>query len=100
MEKLKNIHSYEIIVENFLTPFKITAYRISKDLKIPHTRISEITIGNRRITANTALRLSNYFGNSAKFWHGLKDNFDIKEENDTKATKLKSIKRFTEKNIA
>lgn len=94
MEKLKNIHPGEILLENFLIPLKITAYRLAKDLKIPQTRISEITKGNRRITADTALRLSLYFGNSAKFWLGLQDDFDIEEETQNKAAELQSIKRF------
>jgi addiction module HigA family antidote len=94
MKKLKNIHPGEILLEEFLIPLAITAYRLSKDLKIPQTRISEITKGNRRITANTALRLSHYFGNSAKFWLGLQDDFDIEEEQENKAQELQSIKRF------
>jgi len=75
----------------------ITAYRLSKDLDIPQTRISEILKGNRRITADTALRLSKYFGNSAKFWLGLQDDFDIEEESILKGTILKSIKPLKEK---
>jgi antitoxin HigA-1 len=55
----------------------ITAYRLSKDIDIPQTRVSEIIKGNRRITADTALRLSRYFGNSAKFWLGLQDDYDL-----------------------
>lgn len=100
MEKLKNIHPGEILLEEFLIPLEISAYRLSKDLKIPQTRISEITKGNRRITADTALRLSQYFGNSAKFWLGLQDDFDIEEENEIKSTEIKSIKRFLDKNVA
>jgi addiction module HigA family antidote len=94
MEKLKNIHPGEILLEEFLVPLEISAYRLAKDLKIPQTRISEITKGNRRITADTALRLSRYFGNSAKFWLGLQDDFDIEEEKQNKAEELQSIKRF------
>lgn len=94
MEKLKNIHPGEILLEEFLIPLQISAYRLAKDLKIPQTRISEITKGNRRITADTALRLSLYFGNSAKFWLGLQDDFDIEEERENKAEELQSIKRF------
>ena len=94
MEKLKNTHPGEILVEKFLFPLQITAYRLSKDLKIPQTRISEIIKGNRRITADTALRLSQYFGNSAKFWLGLQDDFDIEEEKESKVQELLSIKRF------
>ncbi|MFV5690789.1 HigA family addiction module antitoxin [Flavobacterium sp. LT1R49] len=100
MEKLKNIHPGEILLEEFLIPLEITAYRLSKDLKIPQTRISEITKGNRRITADTALRLSQYFGNSAKFWLGLQDDFDIEEEQEHKAKELQSIKRFDTQKIA
>lgn len=100
MEKLKNIHPGEILLEEFLVPLEITAYRLSKDLKIPQTRISEITKGNRRITADTALRLSHYFGNSAKFWLGLQDDFDIEEEQGSKALELQSIKRFDNQKTA
>ena len=81
MAKLKNIHPGEILFEEFLQPLGISAYKLAKDLEIPQTRISEIIKGNRRITADTALRLSKYFGNSAKFWLGLQDDFDIEEEN-------------------
>jgi addiction module HigA family antidote len=94
MEKLKNIHPGEILSEEFLIPLNITQYRLSKDLKIPQTRISEIIKGNRRITADTALRLSHYFGNSAKFWLGLQDDFDIEEEESNKSQELKSIKPY------
>jgi len=80
MEKLANIHPGEVLLEEFLLPMEITAYRLSKDLEIPQTRISQILKGKRRITADTALRLSSYFGNSAKFWLGLQDDYDIEEE--------------------
>ena len=93
MEKLKNIHPGEILLEEFLIPLSISAYRLSKDIGIPQTRISEIIKGNRRITADTALRLSRYFGNSAKFWLGLQDDFDIEEEEIQKKTELNSIRQ-------
>ena len=100
MRKLANIHPGEILNYEFLEPLKITAYRISKDLKIPQTRISEIIKGNRRITADTALRLSKYFGNSAKFWLGIQDDYDIEEGKKMKETELNKIKRFESKNVA
>ncbi|MDP1795694.1 MAG: HigA family addiction module antitoxin [Daejeonella sp.] len=93
MEKLKNIHPGEILLEEFLIPLSISAYRLSKDIGIPQTRISEITKGNRRITADTALRLSRYFGNSAKFWLGLQDDYDIEEEETQKKTELSAIRQ-------
>ncbi len=94
MAKLKNIHPGEVLMEEFLIPLKISAYKLSKDIDIPQTRISEIVKGNRRITADTALRLSKYFGNSAKFWLGLQNDFDIEEEKNAKAAQLNSIKSF------
>ena len=70
MAKLKNIHPGEILQEEFLIPLKISAYKLARDIGIPQTRISKIIKSNRRITADTALRLSKYFGNSPKFWLG------------------------------
>jgi len=92
MEKLKNIHPGEILKEEFLIPLEISAYKLSKDLEIPQTRVSKIIKGERRITANTALRLSSYFGNSAKFWLGLQDDFDIEEENSNQTIVLDRIR--------
>lgn len=97
MPRLNNIHPGEILLEEFLVPLQISAYKLSKDIEIPQTRISEIIKGNRRITADTALRLSRYFGNSAKFWLGLQDDFDIEEELLSKGDSLKSIKSFGSK---
>ncbi len=94
MKKLRNIHPGEILLEEFLIPLRISAYKLSKDTDIPQTRISAIIKGNRRITADTALRLSKYFGNSAKFWLGLQDDFDIEEENNLLKNKLNSIRQF------
>ena len=93
MEKLNNIHPGEILNEEFLIPMNISAYKLSKDLEIPQTRISQIIKGNRRITADTALRLSNYFGNSPKFWMGLQDDYDLEETLFNKTEIFKSIKR-------
>jgi len=100
MEKLANVHPGEILNYEFLEPFEITAYRLSKDLKIPQTRISEIIKGNRRITADTALRLSKYFGNSAKFWLGIQDDYDIEEEKENKRAELNEIIKYADKNVA
>ena len=94
MKKLKNIHPGEVLNEEFLIPLGISAYRLSKDTGIPQTRISAIIKGNRRVTADTALRLSRYFGNSAKFWLGLQDDFDIEEGNVQLKNKLNSIVQY------
>ena len=95
MKRLRNIHPGEILQEEFLIPLGISAYRLSKDTQIPQTRISAIIKGNRRITADTALRFSKYFGNSAKFWLGLQDDFDIEVENQALKTALAAIPRFS-----
>jgi len=97
MDKLKNIHPGEILLEEFLLPLGISAYKLSKDIGIPQTRTSEILKGNRRITADTALRLSRYFGNSAKFWLGIQDDYDIEEGELQKKLELNSIKQYTVK---
>ena len=95
MEKLKNIHPGEILLEEFLIPLKVTAYRLAKETFLPQTRISEIIKGNRSITADTALRLSKYFGNSANFWLGLQNDFDIEKEITQKGAELKLIKKYS-----
>ncbi len=94
MKKLRNIHPGEILQEEFLLPLGLSAYKLSKDVGIPQTRVSEIIKGNRRITADTALRLSKYFGNSAKFWLGLQDDFDIEEEEQLKSKELGLIVHY------
>ena len=95
MAKLKNIHPGEVLKEEFLKELNISAYRLAKDTGIPQTRISEIVKGNRRITADTALRLSQYFGNTPKFWLGLQADFDIEEEKNAHLAELNQIKHYS-----
>lgn len=97
MKKLPNIHPGTVLAEEFLVPMGISAYRLAKDIGIPQTRVSQIVKGARRVTADTALRLSKYFGNSAKFWLGLQDDFDIEEELEVKAKELAGIPMATTK---
>jgi antitoxin HigA-1 len=92
MEKLENIHPGEILLEEFLKPMEISAYRLAKETFIPQTRISEIIKGNRRITADTALRFAKFFGTSAKFWLGLQDDYDLEEEKIVNEKELNEIK--------
>jgi addiction module HigA family antidote len=91
MEKLKNIHPGEILQAEFLKPMGISAYRLAKETFIPQTRVSEIIKGNRRITADTALRLAKFLGTSAKFWLGLQDDFDLEEEKESKEKEINDI---------
>ena len=91
MSKLKNIHPGEILEEEFLKPMGITAYKLSLAIGVPQTRTSQILKARRRITADTALRLSKYFGTSSKFWLGLQNDFDIEEEKINIKTELERI---------
>jgi antitoxin HigA-1 len=93
MKKLPNIHPGEVLLEEFLNPLEISAYKLAKDTDMPQTRISQIIKGRRRITADTALRLASYFGTTAKFWLGLQDDYDIEEEQESKKEILKQIKK-------
>lgn len=95
MAKLKNIHPGEILIEEFLKPLEISAYRLSKEIGIPQSRTSQIIKGKRRITADTALRLSKFFGNSAKFWLGLQNDFDIEEGTHNLKNELSKIESVT-----
>lgn len=94
MEKLKNISPGEVLLEEFLIPLELSQYRLSLEIGVPQTRISRIIKGKRRITADTAVRLSALFGNSAKFWLGLQDDFDIENEMSEKKEVLAKIDRI------
>ncbi|NMC39889.1 MAG: HigA family addiction module antidote protein [Bacteroidales bacterium] len=96
MGKLSNIHPGAILLEEFLRPLNISAYKLSKDIGIPQTRTSAIINGKRSITADTALRLSHYFGNSPKFWLGLQNDYDLEEERKIKSQDFKKIKKIKE----
>lgn len=93
-KKLPNIHPGEILNEEFLKPMNLSAYRLSKETFLPQTRISQIIKGKRRITADTALRLSKFFGTSAKFWLGLQDDFDLEELLRTHEKELNQINQY------
>ncbi|WP_066759384.1 HigA family addiction module antitoxin [Crocinitomix algicola] len=96
MAKLENIHPGEILKEEFLLPLGISAYKLAKETFMPQTRISEILKGRRRITADTALRLSKFFGTSPKFWLGLQDDYDLEEEQFEVQKELEQIKPNSE----
>ncbi len=91
MERIPTITPGEILLEEFLIPLNITAYRLAKDTNVPATRVSQILKGNRKITADTALRLSKYFGNSADFWLGIQDEYDLRKERERIAYELEKI---------
>lgn len=96
MKRLSSIHPGEILDKEFLLPLNITAYRLSREIKIPQTRILEIIKGKRRIAADTALKRAKYFGNSPQFWLSLQNDYDLEEETNILRTELKKIHSFNE----
>ena len=81
-ELLPPIHPGEILLEEFLEPMDISQYRLAKDIGVPPRRINEIVKGKRGISADTALRLSRYFGTSERFWMNLQSRYDLEVEKD------------------
>ena len=79
MKKIANIHPGEILQEEFLIPMRISAYRLSKSIGVQQTRISLIIKGQRGITADTAMRLSKYFGTTPEFWMNLQREYDLRK---------------------
>ena len=92
--RIPEIHPGEILEEEFLKPMDISAYRLAKETKIPATRISQIIKGKRRITADTALRLGKFFGNSADFWMGIQIEYDLRKEKAKIEYVLEEIKEY------
>lgn len=89
MKKLKPIHPGEILLEEFLKPMGISQYRLARDMSVPPRRINEIVQGKRGITADTALRLSRFFGLSERYWINLQAWFDLETEKDRLGHRLK-----------
>lgn len=76
MRDFPPIHPGEILLEEFLQPLNISQYRLAKDINVPAMRINKICRQQRGISADTALRLSRYFGNSVQFWMGIQTQYD------------------------
>ena len=95
MKKIEPIHPGEILLEEFLIPMEISQYRLAQDISVPARRINEIVLGKRAITADTALRLSEYFGLSEKFWLNLQVRYNLEVEKDKLKDRLKrEVKRL------
>lgn len=82
MKRLPPVHPGEILLEEFLAPLAISQHRLAKDISMPLRQISEIVHGKRAITADTALRLAKYFGNTKRFWLNLQTQYDLDVERD------------------
>jgi len=82
------IHPGEILLEEFLKPMELSQNRLAMDIHVPARRINEIVHGKRRITADTALRLGRFFGNSPQFWLGLQMDYDLDVAEDSLKNRL------------
>jgi addiction module HigA family antidote len=87
-EKLKPIHPGEVLLEEFLKPMGLSQSRLALDVSVHPRRINEIVLGKRSITADTALRLARYFGNSPQFWLGLQMDYDLDVTEDLLGNRL------------
>lgn len=87
-KKLKPVHPGEILMEEFLEPMGISQYRLAREIGVPPRRINEIAHGVRAITADTALRLSRFFGLSERFWMNLQARFDLETAKDRLGKRL------------
>ena len=87
---LTPVHPGEILLEEFLEPMGISQYRLAKDISVPPRRINEIVHGKRSVTADTALRLSRYFGTSERFWLNLQTGYDLDIERDRLGDRLEA----------
>jgi len=88
MKKIKAVHPGEVLFEEFLKPMEISQNQLGRDLNVSPRRINEIVHGKRSITADTALRLSAYFSNSASFWLGLQMDYDLDVAEDMMAERI------------
>ena len=86
--KMHPIHPGEILLEEFLAPMEISQYRLAKAISVPPRRINEIVHGNRSISADTALRLSRFFGTTERFWMNLQARYDLEVEKDRLGSRL------------
>jgi len=81
-KKISPIHPGEILLEEFMKPMELSQYRVAKDIHVPPRRINEIVHGERALSADTALRLAKYFGNSPAFWMNLQTHYALEVEFD------------------
>ena len=92
MTTISPVHPGEVLIEEFLEPLSVTQHRLAVAIGVPPRRINEIIHGTRRITADTALRLSRYFGTSDRFWLNLQTRYDLEMEKDHLGDALQQIR--------
>lgn len=88
-------HPGEILLEEFLRPLAVSQYRLAREIGVPARRINEIVHGQRRVSADTALRLARFFGTSERFWINLQSRYDLEIERDRLGDALDGIRPLT-----
>src|SRR6266566_3053737 len=88
--KLPPVHPGEVLLEEFLKPLAISQYRLAKDISVPPRRVNEIVLRKRSVSADTALRLSRFFGTSAEFWLNLQSQYELDVESDRLGGRLEA----------
>jgi addiction module HigA family antidote len=87
------IHPGETLREDFLKPLGLSANRLSIELRVPVTRVNDILLGRRAISADTALRLARYFGTTPQFWTNLQANYDLETASDARGAEINTLVR-------
>ena len=95
LKKLNAVHPGEVLLEEFLKPMHLSQNRLAVAIGVPPRRINEIVLGKRSVSADTALRLGHFFGNSAQFWLGLQSDYDLDVASDRLGQRLdREIKTY------
>lgn len=100
MKKLAPIRPGEVLMDDFITPLGVTQHKVAVEIGVPPRRINEIVHGQRRISADTALRLGRYFGTTAQFWINLQSHYDLEIEGDALGVTLEGIRPLAEQRTA
>jgi addiction module HigA family antidote len=89
-KRITPVHPGEILREEFLKPMGISVYALAKGIKVPRSRVNDIALGRRAITADTALRLARYFGTTAEFWVNLQAGYDLQVAKETAQSRIEA----------
>ncbi len=98
--RLPNVHPGDVLGADFMEPLGLTAYRVAKDIGVRPTRIGDILLHRRAVTADTALRLSRYFGTTPQFWMNLQAAYDLEEAKGKNAEAYRRIGAVPERQAA
>ncbi len=87
-ERIAPVHPGEILREDFLAPKGISVYALAKAIKVPRSRINDVVLGRRSVTADTALRLARHLGTTPEFWVNLQARYDLEVAKDSSRERI------------